>query len=180
MARRGVPLSCAHDNVPHVSQGCGDEDYLRGTGEPFAPFLREPLSQPSSVLLSSARMQLHLCSTSYSIHVRSLVSLQHCVWQCLHFLFGIVAYVRTTHPFGINLNDLCCVDNLLCCSLWYCMLLSNDQQGFKPPNLDSSITLRTVIPIGFATAGDILLSNLSFMVSTVSFYTIVKSGSLMW
>ncbi|CAN0416333.1 unnamed protein product [Pylaiella littoralis] len=53
-------------------------------------------------------------------------------------------------------------------------------QGFKPPHLDASINLRTVIPIGFATAGDILLSNLSFMVSTVAFYTIVKSGSLMW
>lgn len=38
MAGCGVPLSCAHDNVPHVSQACGDEDYLPGTGEPFPLF----------------------------------------------------------------------------------------------------------------------------------------------
>lgn len=43
-----------------------------------------------------------------------------------------------------------------------------------------SVYLRAVIPIGLATAGDILLSNLSYIVSTVSFYTIVKSGSLIW
>lgn len=54
------------------------------------------------------------------------------------------------------------------------------KQGDKPPHLDLSVNLRTVIPIGFATAGDILLSNVSFMFATVTFYTIVKSGSLMW
>ncbi|CAM9094506.1 unnamed protein product [Ectocarpus fasciculatus] len=50
----------------------------------------------------------------------------------------------------------------------------------KPPHLDLSVNVRTVIPIGLATAGDILLSNLSFMVADVVFYTIVKSGSLIW
>ncbi len=53
-------------------------------------------------------------------------------------------------------------------------------QGHTPQVLEHSVTLRIVIPIGIATAGDILLSNLSFMYATVSFYTIVKSGSLMW
>ncbi|CAM9284177.1 unnamed protein product [Ectocarpus sp. 12 AP-2014] len=53
-------------------------------------------------------------------------------------------------------------------------------KGEKPPHLDVSVNLRTIIPIGLATAGDILLSNLSFMVATVAFYTIVKSGSLIW
>lgn len=54
------------------------------------------------------------------------------------------------------------------------------KQGDKPPHLDVSVNIRTVIPIGIATAGDILLSNLSFMYVDVTFYTIVKSGSLMW
>ncbi|CAM9139902.1 unnamed protein product [Laminaria digitata] len=53
-------------------------------------------------------------------------------------------------------------------------------KGDKPPHLDVSMNIRTVIPIGIATAGDILLSNLSFMYVDVTFYTIVKSGSLMW
>ena len=56
----------------------------------------------------------------------------------------------------------------------------HDQQGETPPHLDMSVYLTAVIPIGLATAGDILLSNLSYIVSTVSFYTIVKSGSLIW
>ena len=43
-----------------------------------------------------------------------------------------------------------------------------------------SVYVKAVVPIGVATAGDILLSNLSYIVSTVSFYTIVKSGSLIW
>ncbi|CAM9303284.1 unnamed protein product [Hapterophycus canaliculatus] len=54
------------------------------------------------------------------------------------------------------------------------------KKGEKPAHLDLSVTLRTVIPIGLATAGDILLSNLSFVTATMTFYTIVKSGSLMW
>lgn len=58
--------------------------------------------------------------------------------------------------------------------------VSRNQQGNKPPHLDVSVNLRTVIPIGFATAGDILFSNISFIYCTVTFYTIVKSGSLMW
>ncbi|CAM9894111.1 unnamed protein product [Scytosiphon promiscuus] len=53
-------------------------------------------------------------------------------------------------------------------------------KGETPAHLDISVTLRTVIPIGLATAGDILLSNLSFVAATMTFYTIVKSGSLMW
>ena len=54
------------------------------------------------------------------------------------------------------------------------------QQGEMPRVLERSVTLRVVMPIGIATAGDILLSNLSFTYATVSFYTIVKSGSLIW
>lgn len=94
----------------------------------------------------------------------------------LKYKFGFVVSASTSHSSVVNLNDV---------GMWtICFspfgMLSDDEQGFKPPHLDASINLRTVIPIGFATAGDILLSNLSFMVSTVAFYTIVKSGSLMW
>jgi len=40
--------------------------------------------------------------------------------------------------------------------------------------------LRTSIPIGVATALDIALSNMSFLFITVTFYTIIKSGSILW
>lgn len=43
-----------------------------------------------------------------------------------------------------------------------------------------SVTIRMIVPVGIATAGDILLSNKSLEFITMTFYTIVKSGSLMW
>ena len=39
---------------------------------------------------------------------------------------------------------------------------------------------RLAVPIGVSTSMDILLSNLSFLFVSVSFYTITKSSSLIW
>lgn len=60
------------------------------------------------------QMQVQLCSTNYTFHVRPLVLLRKCVSQYLHFLLCFVVYTSTTDSFGINLNDICCVDNLFC------------------------------------------------------------------
>ena len=43
-----------------------------------------------------------------------------------------------------------------------------------------SILLKTVIPIGIATAVDILLSNMALMYVTLTLYTIIKSSVLIW
>ncbi|CAM9482436.1 unnamed protein product [Discosporangium mesarthrocarpum] len=53
-------------------------------------------------------------------------------------------------------------------------------KGGRPPGLEPSVQIMTVIPIGITTSLDILLSNLAFLYVTVSFYTIIKSGSIMW
>lgn len=50
----------------------------------------------------------------------------------------------------------------------------------RPTTLGWSVFWKVVVIIGLATSGDIVLSNLSFTYATVTFYTIVKSGSLMW
>ena len=71
---------------------------------------------------------------------------------------------RTLHCFALLRLALCCVA----------------MQGVKPRVLDLSITLWLIIPVGIATAGDILMSNLSLKYVTMTFYTIAKSGSLMW
>uniref|UniRef100_A0A7S2FM58 Sugar phosphate transporter domain-containing protein n=1 Tax=Florenciella parvula TaxID=236787 RepID=A0A7S2FM58_9STRA len=42
------------------------------------------------------------------------------------------------------------------------------------------LTLQVIFPIGFMTATDVMLSNVSFKFVTVTFYTIVKSSTLVW
>lgn len=46
--------------------------------------------------------------------------------------------------------------------------------------LELPVLFRVIVPIGVSTALDIMLSNLSFRFVTVSFYTIIKAGSLLW
>jgi len=53
-------------------------------------------------------------------------------------------------------------------------------QGNGAPEVTTQIYLRMVIPIGVATALDVGASNLSFQFVTVTFYTILKSGALIW
>ncbi|CAM9259965.1 unnamed protein product [Choristocarpus tenellus] len=53
-------------------------------------------------------------------------------------------------------------------------------QGVKPARLERSVLYWTVVPIGLTTALDILLSNFAFLFVNVSFYTILKSGSVIW
>jgi solute carrier family 35 protein C2 len=50
----------------------------------------------------------------------------------------------------------------------------------EPYPLNFRKTLILTAPIGLATAADITLSNFSFLFITVTLYTIVKSGSLLW
>mmetsp|Transcript_14252 Transcript_14252/g.18663 ORF Transcript_14252/g.18663 Transcript_14252/m.18663 type:complete len:447 (+) Transcript_14252:1-1341(+) len=48
------------------------------------------------------------------------------------------------------------------------------------PTVPHRLFWRTVVPIGVATALDVGASNLAFEFVTVSFYTILKSGALVW
>lgn len=51
----------------------------------------------------------------------------------------------------------------------------------RPPlALSARAYWRLAVPIGLCTALDIMLSNLSFLYITVTFYTIVKSGGNVW
>ena len=50
----------------------------------------------------------------------------------------------------------------------------------EPYPLSFRETMILTAPIGLATAADITLSNFSFLFITVTLYTIVKSGSLLW
>ena len=42
------------------------------------------------------------------------------------------------------------------------------------------MTCLLIVPIGLATAADIALSNASFLFITVTLYTVLKSGTLLW
>lgn len=50
----------------------------------------------------------------------------------------------------------------------------------EPYDLTWREALVVVAPIGFATAMDIILSNVSFLYITVTLYTLVKSASVLW
>jgi len=39
---------------------------------------------------------------------------------------------------------------------------------------------RSAVPIGICTGADVAFSNLSFLFISVTFYTILKAGSLLW
>ncbi|KAG5191701.1 triose-phosphate transporter family-domain-containing protein, partial [Tribonema minus] len=49
-----------------------------------------------------------------------------------------------------------------------------------PEPLERRLYWRTAAPIGLLTAADVLMSNASLMFITVTFYTIAKTGTLMW
>ncbi|CAM9429901.1 unnamed protein product [Phaeothamnion confervicola] len=53
-------------------------------------------------------------------------------------------------------------------------------RGKRPADLPRAVYWSMAAPIGVATAADVLLSNASFLFISVSFYTIAKSGSLVW
>mmetsp|Transcript_19016 Transcript_19016/g.24810 ORF Transcript_19016/g.24810 Transcript_19016/m.24810 type:complete len:408 (-) Transcript_19016:134-1357(-) len=61
-------------------------------------------------------------------------------------------------------------------------LIASRCSPLKEEHIDLSWkeTIVIVAPIGFATAGDIVLSNFSFLYITVTLYTILKSASLLW
>ena len=46
--------------------------------------------------------------------------------------------------------------------------------------LSAQVTCLLIVPIGLATAADIALSNASFLFITVTLYTVLKSGTLLW
>lgn len=57
---------------------------------------------------------------------------------------------------------------------------SGRRQAARPMALGARAYWRLAVPIGLCTALDIMLSNLSFLYITVTFYTIVKSGGNVW
>jgi solute carrier family 35, member C2 len=61
-------------------------------------------------------------------------------------------------------------------------LISSHYSPFQEPHLEmgEKEKLFLVIPIGLATAADIVFSNFSFLYITVTLYTILKSASLLW
>ena len=50
----------------------------------------------------------------------------------------------------------------------------------EPYSISAQDAWITMAPIGLATAGDVVLSNVSFLYITVTLYTIIKSASLIW
>ena len=52
--------------------------------------------------------------------------------------------------------------------------------GGKVTPLSWGVYLKQAVPIGAATGLDIMLSNLSFLYVSVHFYTIAKSGCVVW
>lgn len=63
----------------------------------------------------------------------------------------------------------------------HCLVSSRLSPYYEEPyDLHLRDTVLIIAPIGMATAGDVVLSNVSFTYITVSLYTVVKSGSLLW
>jgi len=52
--------------------------------------------------------------------------------------------------------------------------------GISVPVVTTELYWRAIVPIGVSTALDVGMSNLAFRFVSVTFYTILKSGSLMW